>query len=55
MFVRKHRVTYIRDTKAEIAHEVLHDLNERFNALGVYFDNVSVINIIVPRDLRESL
>jgi hypothetical protein len=55
MFVRKQKVTYIRDAKAEISHKILHDLNDRFNSLGVFFDNVSVINVLVPKALRESL
>jgi hypothetical protein len=28
------------------------ELNQRFNKLGIYIESVTVVNVIVPKDLR---
>ncbi len=55
MLVRKTKVRMIRDLKSEMANEILEDLGTRFNDLGVYFESVTIMNVIIPRDLRFSL
>jgi regulator of protease activity HflC (stomatin/prohibitin superfamily) len=54
-FVRKIKVSQIRDVKYEMTHEMISELNRRFNKYGVYFEAVFVSNIIVPKDLRTAL
>jgi len=34
---------------------MLAELNRRFSNFGVYFESVSVSNVIIPKDLREAL
>ena len=48
MLVRTHHVRNIRDLKSEMAHEILEDLSARFNNLGVYFESVTIMNVIIP-------
>lgn len=55
MLVRRQRVRNIREIKSEMAHEILEDLSARFNLLGIYFESVVIMNIIIPRDLRVAL
>ena len=31
------------------------DLNMRFNQFGVYIEQVNVMNVIIPKDLRIAL
>lgn len=54
-FIRSYRVHQIRDLKSEIAHEMINELNRRFNSFGVYVESVYVSNVIVPKDLRIAL
>lgn len=54
-FVRTVKVANIRDLKSDVAHELLSDLNRKFMNYGVYVDQVSVSNVIIPRDLRIAL
>ncbi len=53
--IRSMKVSQIRDLKSEIAHEMLSELNRRFSTFGVYFESVSIPNVIVPKDLRIAL
>lgn len=55
LLVRRYPVRSIRDMRSEIATEILDDLDKRFNNLGVYFESVTIMNIIIPRDLRIAL
>lgn len=45
----------VRDIKQELTSQMMDELNERFNKLGVYIERVDVMNVIIPRDLREAL
>lgn len=53
--VRTIKVNQVRDLKSEIAHEMVSELNRRFNNYGVYFESVSIPNVIIPLDLRVAL
>lgn len=55
MLVRSHHVRSIREIKAEMANEILDELSKRFSSLGVYFESVTIMNVIVPKDLRYAL
>jgi len=45
----------VQDIKGEIAHQMLADLNHKFNPLGVYFENVQIMTIQIPIGLRNDL
>jgi regulator of protease activity HflC (stomatin/prohibitin superfamily) len=55
MLVRRTHVRNVRDLKSEMAHEILEDLGQRFNPLGIYFESVTIMNVIIPKDLRAAL
>lgn len=38
-----------------MANEILEDLGEKFSNLGVYFESVVIMKVIMPRDLRAAL
>lgn len=54
-FIRKIKVYRIRDIKSELTLQMMEELNNRFNKLGVYIEQVTVINVVVPKDLRVAL
>lgn len=54
-FIRKIKVSKIRDIKSELTSTLKSDLDIRFNKYGVYFEQVNVINVIIPKDLRYAL
>ena len=53
--MRTVKVAMIRDLKSDVSHELLSDLNRKFANYGVYVLNVSVVNVIIPKDLRIAL
>lgn len=54
-FVRRVKVAKIRDVKSEMTHEIVSELNRRFQHFGVYFESVLIRNIIIPEELRKAL
>lgn len=54
-FVRRVKVSKIRDVKSEMTHEIVSELNRRFNRFGVYFESALIRNILIPGDLRKAL
>ncbi len=54
-YIRKIKVSKIRDIKSELTSTLKSDLDLRFNKYGVYFEQVNVINVIIPKDLRYAL
>ena len=53
--MRSVKVNQVRDLKSEVTHELVNDLNMRFNKFGVYVESASVSNVIVPLELRLAL
>lgn len=47
-FVHGVRLSKIQDVKGEIAPQLLSDLNKKFNIFGVFFENVQILEIIIP-------
>ena len=45
----------IKDIKSELTSQMMAELNQRFNQYGVYIEQVTVMNVIVPKDLRIAL
>lgn len=54
-FVKKIRVGRIRDIKTELTTELLTTLKDRFKEYGVVIEQVNIMNVIIPRDLRVAL
>lgn len=54
-FCRNIRVNKIRDVKSELTTEILNNLKKKFEIYGVVIEQVSIIKVIVPRDLRQAL
>lgn len=53
--IRTVKVNRVKDVKSELTSHMMSELNERFNQFGVYIELVTVMNIIIPRDLRIAL
>ena len=45
----------VRDIKTEVADAVKKDLAKKFICYGVVIEQVNVMNIILPKDMREAL
>ncbi|CDW91625.1 UNKNOWN [Stylonychia lemnae] len=54
-FIRTQKVNRIRDIKSELTSQMMAELNNRFNQYGVYVEQVNVMNVIIPKDLRIAL
>ena len=54
-FVKKIKVSRIRDIKTELTTELLATLQSRFKEYGVVIEQVNIMNVIIPRDLRIAL
>ena len=54
-YIRRIKVNKIRDIKSELTSTLMDDLNLRFNQFGVYIQQVNVMNVIIPSDLRNAL
>ena len=54
-YIRRIKVSKIRDIKSELTSTLQNDLNMRFNQYGVYIEQVNVMNVIIPKDLRSAL
>lgn len=54
-FVRTIKVSKIKDIKSELTTQMMAELNSRFQQYGVYIEQVTVMKVIIPRDLRIAL
>ena len=54
-FVKKIKVARIRDIKTELTTELVAVLVERFKEYGVIIEQVNIMNVIIPKDLRVAL
>jgi len=54
-FVKKIKVTRIRDVKTELTTQLMDDLNKKFIIYGVVIEQINIMNVIIPKGLRESL
>lgn len=53
--MKKIKVSRIRDIKTELTTELLSTLQMRFKEYGVVIEQVNIMNVIIPRDLRIAL
>lgn len=54
-FIKKQRLAKVRDVKTELTHNLKEDLVEKFKIYGVVIEQVNIMNVIIPRDLRICL
>ena len=53
--MRETKVVRIRDAKTEYTYEICKALDAKFAPYGVVIEQVNIMNIIIPRDLRKDL
>lgn len=54
-FVRSTRVHRIRDAKSEIVQSLTQDLRAKFEPYGVVIEQVNIMKVLLPQNLREYL
>lgn len=54
-FVRKTKVKNVSDMKTELTNVLLNSMKAKFIVYGVVIENIAVMNVIIPKELRESL
>jgi regulator of protease activity HflC (stomatin/prohibitin superfamily) len=54
-FVKQIKVSRVRDIKTELTSSMLKELQDKFNPYGIVIEQVNVMNVILPIDLRFSL
>lgn len=54
-FVKKQKAIQVRDIKTELTSTLLQDLQNKFLIYGVIIEQVNVMNVILPREMRVSL
>jgi membrane protease subunit (stomatin/prohibitin family) len=45
----------VRDVKTELTTQLLQELQNKFAEYGVVIEQVNIMNVILPRDLRINL
>lgn len=54
-FVKKIKVNRVRDVKTEMTSALLHDLSEKFRPYGVVIEQVNIMKVFLPPDIRYVL
>lgn len=54
-FTKEIKVSRVRDIKTELTSNLRDQLIAKFAPYGVVIESVTVMNVILPRDLREYL
>lgn len=54
-FVKRQKAINVRDIKTELTENLLEDLKEKFAVYGVIIEQVNIMNVILPREMRVSL
>lgn len=54
-FVKSIKVMRIQDVKSEITVSILKNLHEKFLKYGVVIEQINIMSVFIPRDLREFL
>ena len=54
-FLKKIKVSRVRDIKTELTSAMREELKKKFSAYGVIIEQVNIMNVILPRDLRTHL
>ena len=51
----KTKVAKVRDIKTELTGQMLKDMQDKFLPYGVEIEQVNVMNVLLPKDLRHTL
>jgi regulator of protease activity HflC (stomatin/prohibitin superfamily) len=54
-FMKKIKVSRVRDIKTELTTSMMAELQVKFNPYGVVIEQVNIMNVILPMDLRFAL
>jgi len=54
-FLKKIKVSRVRDIKTELTSAMKQELQKKFAPYGVVIEQVNIMNVILPRDLRIAL
>ena len=54
-FVKKIKVYRVRDIKTELTAQITHEMAEKFLPYGVVIEQVNVMSVMLPKDLRHVL
>ena len=54
-FIKKIKVNRVRDIKTELTSAMMNELSTKFSPYGVVIEQVNIMNVILPRDLRVAL
>jgi len=53
--VKAQKAVNVRDIKTELTHNLQSDLKEKFIVYGVVIEQVNIMNVILPKEMRVSL
>lgn len=54
-FIKKIKVIRVRDVKTELTSVLKQELQNKFDSYGVVIEQVNIMNVIIPQDLRMTL
>mmetsp|Transcript_4395 Transcript_4395/g.7449 ORF Transcript_4395/g.7449 Transcript_4395/m.7449 type:complete len:384 (-) Transcript_4395:74-1225(-) len=54
-FIKKIKVSRVRDIKTELTSQMMEDLRTKFGPYGVHIEQVNIMNVLIPKDLRVCL
>lgn len=54
-FIKKIKVNRVRDVKTEMTAALQHDLSEKFKLYGVVIEQVNIMKVFLPADMRYVL
>lgn len=53
--MKQQKAINVRDIKTELTNNLLENLKQKFSEYGVIIEQVNVMNVILPREMRVSL
>ena len=54
-FIKAVKVHRVRDIKTEMTAQICHEMGEKFKPYGVVIEQVNVMYVLLPQDIREVL
>jgi regulator of protease activity HflC (stomatin/prohibitin superfamily) len=54
-FIKKIKVGRVRDVKTELTTALMQELADKFQVYGVVIEQVNIMNVIIPKELRVCL
>jgi hypothetical protein len=53
--IRTYKVNRIRDIQSELSGNIVDEMNEKFNEFGVFIENMVIMSVQIPSELRQVL